>query len=85
MSILTKDSENKNDSYWFSVDQGGALDINTAYSETNQGSIMINFDNGILSHVECDMNHDCERSKWHVYEAIAKKITSIEKTYKAKP
>lgn len=79
MRLLYDPEKQTTDVYTFKVNQGGPLNIRV--SNGGDRNIKITFVNGRLESVEHNLGDFNLRSNWHIFGAVAEKISEIEAGY----
>lgn len=69
----------RTDTYLYSVNQGGELNIRV---ETHEDNIQIIFINGKFKECRYDFKQMYTRTHWHILGGIADKITELENRYR---
>lgn len=79
MNVIYGREKTTTDSFRFTVNQGGELNIRV--SNGSDRNVTIVFENKKLVSVEHNLGDFNLRSNWHVFKAIAEEIESIEHSY----
>ena len=79
MKALYDEELTQTDTYLYSVNQGGELNIRVLKNEDN---IRIIFVNGKFKECHSNISSPYTRSHWHIFGGIAEKITELENKYK---
>lgn len=72
----------REDSYQFSVNHGGELDLHPV-ERGDKPTVTLVFVNGEFSNVDFDCRLYNIRNRYFIYGAISEKVREIEKSYKA--
>lgn len=78
MKALYDEELTRTDSYLYSVNQGGSLNIRVV---PHQDNIKIIFINGKFANCEFNFTGTYTRPQWHILGGIAEKITELESRY----
>ncbi|MEE8289590.1 MAG: hypothetical protein V3R25_09275 [Nitrosomonadaceae bacterium] len=83
MKVLQNGTKTTTDIYRYTVSQCGTLRPSSTKLNNEKVSVDIIFINGVFELVEEDVaRHYIERSVWHIIEAIGRRITEIEDSYR---
>lgn len=72
-------TQKQTDTYRYTVDQGGELNIQASYGSDRRVTIV--FVNRKLYSVSHNLNDFNLRSNWHIFGSIAEQINTLEKSY----
>lgn len=79
MEILYQPKKTKLEVFSYTINKGGELNIRV--SNGSDRTVSISFEDEKFKGVEHNLGEFNERSNWHVFGAIAKKIDDIESNY----